>query len=532
MLSALSAAEVAVRVASPWALKAIVDHVFGSAPPPAWLRNSAAAAAAYINGDPRIALLVTIVTLGLLAHLAHQLIMLLHSRVSVGVSQRLTRDMREQLFGHLQRLALAHHTKTPAGDAVYRITSDPAWLEQLALRVAMPAVFTAITLAVMFALLLRISAALACVSLAVVPALYLLIRMHSRRMNGEAARVKALESRVIERAQESFAAIRLVKTFGREPYEQQRFAGVSRDATGARVGLSRREARFSFVVGALMAAGTSLVLAVGGGLVLNGTISAGTLFLVLAYLGLVYGPLTALSQSTASYATPSPRHDACATCSRSRRSRSTHRACAPCRRWPGVVRFDNVSFEYDAGREVVHDVSFETRSGRAHRGCRAIGRRQDDVDEPDHALARTDARQNSARWHRHAEVFARLASRTRRVGAAGRDSRVGYGAGESSLRPADRDRRRHRGGRQERERARLHHATRRRLRYPSGNSWQPLVRRTAAAPEHRPRVSQRRSTADSRRANVGARHPVRGDSLSRCLGACGGTARRLSSPID
>jgi ATP-binding cassette, subfamily B, bacterial len=363
VLSALSAAEVGLRVASPWALKAIVDHVFGAAPAPNWLRGSAAAAAAKVNGDPRIALLLSIIALGLIAHLTHQLILLLYARVSVGVSQRLTRDMREHLFGHLQRLALAHHAKTPAGDAAYRLNSDAAWLDQLVLRAAMPAIFSLITLVVMFALLLTISRPLAFVSLAVVPGLYLSLRIHGRRMQGEADRVKALESRVIERAQESFAAIRLVKTFGREPYERQRFEGVSRIATGARVGLSRREARFSFVVGALMAAGSSLVLAVGGALVLRGTISAGTLLLVLAYLGFVYGPLTVLSQS------PTIVREAIASARRVRKVFSLAPepfdvpGVGPLPSIAGAVRFDNVSFEYDEGRQVVRDVSFDIRPG-------------------------------------------------------------------------------------------------------------------------------------------------------------------------
>src|SRR5687768_1511237 len=101
MLGALSVAEVGMRVVSPWALKAIIDHVFDTSPAPAWLRGSADATAANVTSDPRTALLFTIIGLGLVAHIGHQLILLLHSRVSVGVSQRLTRDMREQLFGHL-----------------------------------------------------------------------------------------------------------------------------------------------------------------------------------------------------------------------------------------------------------------------------------------------------------------------------------------------------------------------------------------------------------------------------------------------
>jgi ABC-type multidrug transport system fused ATPase/permease subunit len=362
-LLSVSGAEVVLRVALPWALKAVVDHVFGGTPAPAWLQSVAAALAAQSHHEPRVALLLTIVALGLVAHLAHQTVMLAQSRINGGLSQRFTGDMRRALFVHLQRLALAEHTTRPAGDTVYRLTADAGWLDQLVLRAIIPAVFSCVTLLVMFAVLVGISLPLALVSLSVVPGLFMSLRVHGRHVRGEVDRVKSLESRVMERAHEAFATIRLVKSFGRETYERKRFSGVSRVATSARVGLRQRESRFSFVVGALTAAGTSLVLAVGGSLVLQGTISAGTLLLVLAYLGFIYGPLTALSQST------SIVRDAV---SSARRVRDVFGlkpepldldgapALPPLK---GAVQFDNVSFAYDPGRDVVRSVSFSVAPG-------------------------------------------------------------------------------------------------------------------------------------------------------------------------
>jgi ATP-binding cassette subfamily B protein len=362
-LLAVSGAEVVLRVALPWALKAVVDHVFGGTPAPAWLQNAAAALAAQSHHEPRVALLLTIVALGLAAHLAHQLIMLAQSRINGGLSQRFTRDMRRALFVHLQRLALNEHATRPAGDTVYRLTADAGWLDQLVLRAIVPALFSCITLIVMLAVLVGISLPLALVSLSVVPGLFLSLRLHGRQVRGEVDRVKSLESRVMERAHETFATIRLVKSFGRETYERKRFSGVSRVATSARVGLRRHESRFSFVVGALTAAGTSLVLAVGGGLVLRGTISAGTLLLVLAYLGFIYGPLTALSQST------SVIRDAVASARRVRDVFASEPEPIDLVDAPtlpplkGGVQFQNVSFAYDAGRDVVRSVSFTIAPG-------------------------------------------------------------------------------------------------------------------------------------------------------------------------
>ena len=161
---------------------------------------------------------------------------------------------------------------------------------------------------------------------------------------------------------------------------------------------------------------------------LHGTISAGTLLLVLAYLGFVYGPLTALSQSTALV------RDAIAS---ARRVRDVF-ALAPepfdapgVRPLPpiaGAVRFDNVSFEYDAGRQVVRDVSFEIRAGEliavvgpSGGGKTTLMNLITRLHEPTRGRILLDGIDTR-------KVHARLASRTGRVGAAGRDPRVGYGA--------------------------------------------------------------------------------------------------------
>jgi ABC-type multidrug transport system fused ATPase/permease subunit len=363
LLATISAAEVTLRVTAPWAMKAAVDHVFVADRAPRWLVSLAHLVSAQTRWESRVSMLVAIVALGMLAHLAHQLVLLAHTRAHARLAQRMTRDMREHLFWHLQRLTLAHHANRPPGDAVYRITSDAGWLDQIVLRAAIPSVFSALTLLVMFAVLVRINGLLAFVSLAVVPGLYLSLRLHNQRMRGEAERVKALESRVVERAQESFATIRLVKSFAREPYERVRFAGVSQSALTARLALSGREARFSFVVGALTAAGTSLVLGVGGALVIDGTITLGTLLLVLAYLGFIYGPLTALANTGAVL------REAVAAARRVRDILSVTPEAfdAPAARRlatsSGAVRFENVSFAYAPGHPVVRHVSFTAAPG-------------------------------------------------------------------------------------------------------------------------------------------------------------------------
>ena len=138
---------------------------------------------------------------------------------------------------------------------------------------------------------------LALASLAVVPFLFLWIRWSARQLRPTADCAQVLESRLTARLHESFAAIRLVKTYAREPYEGRRFVGAATDAMDARVVLTRREAWFSLVIGNLIVLGASLVLSVGGRAVLDGRLSVGTLLIALAYLGFVYGPLSGIANT-------------------------------------------------------------------------------------------------------------------------------------------------------------------------------------------------------------------------------------------
>jgi ABC-type multidrug transport system fused ATPase/permease subunit len=79
-----------------------------------------------------------------------------------------------------------------------------------------PLLFSALTLVVMFTILVGIDQQLALVSLAIVPVLFLWIRWSTRRLRPRAERTPALESRLSARLHETVAAIHLVKRFARE----------------------------------------------------------------------------------------------------------------------------------------------------------------------------------------------------------------------------------------------------------------------------------------------------------------------------
>jgi ABC-type multidrug transport system fused ATPase/permease subunit len=351
-LVALASLEVGLRVLIPWPMQIVVDNALGQVQPASWI--------VALAGSTRARWLVFAVVVSIVIQAAHQAVLMFHTRLYTSAGHLLTRDLRQRLFMHLQAVTLRHHSMMPVGEIAYRLQADAAFLDQLIVRGALPLLFSAMTLVVMFVILARIDLLLALVSLSIVPLLFAWVRVGARRIRPRAERTQALESRLSARLHETFAAIRLVKSFARESYEASRFAGLADQAMQARVVLSAREAWFSLVVGNLLMAGSALVLLVGGFGVLNGRLTVGTLLVALAYLGYVYGPLSGIANTigTIQHALASGRRvrEAFAMAT------EVHDGTLAPARVGGRIEFRDVTFSYD-DHPVLRGVSFTANPG-------------------------------------------------------------------------------------------------------------------------------------------------------------------------
>ena len=356
---ALSLLEIGLAALAPWPLKVIVDYVLdGLALPPAL----AALTPSAIAGSA-VAVLVVVVLAGLLIQIANEVTRMIHTQMQVQVAQRVVYTLRAKLLAHLQALPLRHHMLTPTADSVYRLDADAHCVDDLIIGGVFPLTLATLNLGIMFAVLLYVDLTLALLSLVVAPFLYVSLRFYSRTMLDRAERVKALESTLIERAFEVLSSVAAVKSFTREHHELARFSSAGDDTMRARLRLTWQESLFSVVVTAITLAGTALVLIVGGLHVMNGTLTLGSLLVVIAYLAAVYDPISAIAHSTGSL------QQAVAS---ARRVRAIF-ALTPevldaddgidASDIGGHIRFDAVSFSYGEHRNVLDSISFQARPG-------------------------------------------------------------------------------------------------------------------------------------------------------------------------
>jgi ABC-type multidrug transport system fused ATPase/permease subunit len=357
-ISILSMAEIGLTALAPWPLKIVVDSVFGDQPLPERFAGLMA-----LTGANRVALLVVVVVAGLLLQTANEVLRMIQTQLQVDTGQRIVYGLRARLLAHLQDLPLRHHILTRTADAVYRLDADAHCVDDLVIGGVFPLAAAVLNLGVMFVILVYLDPALALLSLAVVPFLYLCLRYYSRTMTDRAERVKALESTLIDRAFEILSSVAAVKSFARERHELTRYSQSGDEAMRARLSLTWQESLFSVAITAVTLAGTTLVLIVGGLHVLDGRLTVGGLLVVVAYLAAVYNPISAIAHTTGSLqqAIVSARRvgDIFALTPETLDAPDALDASAV----TGHVRFESVSFSYGDDRRVLDEVSFEARPG-------------------------------------------------------------------------------------------------------------------------------------------------------------------------
>jgi ATP-binding cassette subfamily B protein len=361
LLTVLLASEIALGWLQPWPLAIVLDFLTGNPLPRAltrvvpWLTTLAAM--------HRFGLLVTIVVAGVLLQVVNQFVSAYGTQVQVDTGQRMVYDLRRRLFEHLTALGLHHHITTSTADAVYRVDVDAYAIENLVMSGIFPLATSFTSLIVMFGFLLYKNMTIGLLSLTVVPFLYLCLRYYTSTLVNREERVKELESKLLERLYETFGAMRLVKSFAREVHELGRYGAAGETTMNARIAITWQQSLFSVVVSTITILGTALIVIVGGNLVMKGQLTIGDLYLVISYLGAVYGPLSAITHTTGQLQ---------GALAGAKRVRAMFALIPETIDDPdaieadavtGEIRVEDVEFTYPDGARVLHDISFAAKPG-------------------------------------------------------------------------------------------------------------------------------------------------------------------------
>jgi len=272
---------------APWPLKVLVDSVLGSQPLPRVL-------ALTLIADNRGLLLVCVVASGFAITAAINGLTVLENYVNTKLHESIVLDFRSDLFQHAQRLSLAYHDRRRTGMLIFAINNQGDATAGLLMAVP-PLAQSLLTLVGMVWVLVRIDGTLALLSLMVMPLLYYAVGYYMTHIQSRLQTVMAMEGESLSIVHEAMQMIRVIVAFGRESHEFGRFRDQGERAVAQRVKLTVHQTAFTLFVNTTTAAGTALVLGVGGYAALQGRLTVGQLLVVMSYLAMVYRPLEQIS---------------------------------------------------------------------------------------------------------------------------------------------------------------------------------------------------------------------------------------------
>ncbi len=280
------------------------------------------------------------------------------------LSQRIAFDVRTALYDRMQRLSFAFHDRAQTGDLMSRTTSDVDSVRMFFSNGVMNGLNVTLTFLAVTAVLVSINWRLALVSLSLIPVLALRAVLMGRRLRSLFMAVQRQFARLSATLQESIAGGRVVKAFAREEFEIEKFGRESHKLMMDQMTAVRQWA-FNFpLMSFIVTVATALILWYGGREVVAGNLTVGGLVAFNAYLMMLAWPVRTLGWVMNLIARASSSSERIFEILDAPSDVKEAPDAFPLPPVKGHVRFENVSFGYDAERPILQDISFEARRGQ------------------------------------------------------------------------------------------------------------------------------------------------------------------------
>ncbi|NBF05778.1 lipid A export permease/ATP-binding protein MsbA [Pseudomonas sp. Fl5BN2] len=210
------------------------------------------------------------------------------------VSLGLVHDLRVQLFNNLLTLPNRYFDKHNSGHLISRITFNVTMVTGAATDAIKVVIREGMTVIFLFASLLWMNWRLTLVMIAILPLIAIMVRTASKKFRKQSKKIQVAMGDVTHVASETIQGYRVVRSFGGETYEQQRFLAASQGNTDKQLRMTRTGAIYTpmlqLVIYSAMAVLMFLVL------YLRGDASAGEMVAYITMAGLLPKPIRQLSE--------------------------------------------------------------------------------------------------------------------------------------------------------------------------------------------------------------------------------------------
>jgi subfamily B ATP-binding cassette protein MsbA len=289
----------------------------------------------------------------------------LGGQLGASLQENVTRDLRDGVFRHLQRLPLGYFQRTKTGQIISRVLADTEQTKALITELVTRTLQNLAQIVGTIVILLNYSVRLTFVALVIAPLLTLSLQPVLRKLRRGHRRLRGDYGEITSVLQEVVSGVRLVKSFRGEPYEDRRFTDASHRYSSGMVRITRVASLSQPMTEMIGTSVAMLILWIGAREVLSGTgaMDSATLMTFMIMVMRLLPPLKQLSQA------PTTAQQSFASAERLFEvldlptEEQLDQGGTTVTGLREGIEFQHVSFAYGEDAPVLRDVSFTARKG-------------------------------------------------------------------------------------------------------------------------------------------------------------------------
>ena len=299
----------------------------------------------------------------LLAGLANWGMSYVQTYLTGWVGERILADLRNKLFGHLQRLSLGFFERNRAGVIISRLTNDVEALDQLVTDGVSSLVQNSLTLIGTAILLFILDWRLALATLAVIPFMSIATVLFRVRSTRAYRAVRERLGLVTATLAEDIAGMRMVQAFTREQQNMRNFRTVTERYRESNMETVVLNGWYFPFVDLLSSVALAIVLGYGGHLYFNSDVTIGTLFAFMLYVQNFFDPVQQLSQLYGTFLSATAALDKIMDVLDEEPEVLDRPGTEALPQVQGHIQFEDVRFSYRTGPEVLHGLDLDVAAG-------------------------------------------------------------------------------------------------------------------------------------------------------------------------
>ena len=277
-------------------------------------------------------------------------------------AETFTCRIRNMLFAHIQRLPFSWHMKNQTGDIIQRCTSDVDMIRGFVTDQFMNVVRICILLALSLFFMISMNLKLSIVAMVTIPIILCYSLFFHRKISSRFTECDENEGILSTIAQENLTGVRVVRAFGREKYEKDRFEKQNNIYTNLWMKLCTLLSMFWGVSDLISMLQVMTIIVIGCVLCVGGEMTAGEFIAFVSYNSMLTWPVRQLGRVIAEMSKAGVSIDRINYIMSSEEESDVASPAAPDMRKDIV--FDHVTFAYDDGTKVLEDVSFTIPAGK------------------------------------------------------------------------------------------------------------------------------------------------------------------------